>query len=357
MLVELAVCTLAALACFWMWLKHAAATIKIDDYKKIGPVSKLSLVTKLSCLFNIPMPQLENSRLMFYPCLANDLELKSQQSMAAGDMLEYLNRAIRADTLIVAFSGGAVNKIGVPRIEFRRVLSRKGSMTASCDQLYVLDHTGMSFYSNLGDCNVDVGMETSSEKPLGATLKIVFAKYSRVVLVGNCMGATGALRCANMLPSANCTVLAFNPEIAPQVDSRLSFRLVSRLKPSFCHKLPYIIENAVAQSVARVFLHSSTWQAEYIQAQMLHGCDAEIWIKSSDCNGCCEAMKEARERGNTIGASGQKGEVKRVVRFVHQECNAHGMLADVLRPKGSLAVLLDEAVAHAHVAAGSECRP
>eukprot|EP00729_Bicosta_minor_P023967 gene23967-25711_t len=111
--------------------------------------------------------------------------------------------ATMASTLVVVFSGGTLHQIGISRQEFKEILAVQDSPNALCDMLFVQDTSGMSFYAH-------------GETDLFATLKEAFTGYGRVVMVGDCMGATGALRCAHLLQGSigtNSTVLAFNPEI------------------------------------------------------------------------------------------------------------------------------------------------
>ena len=86
-------------------------------------------------------------------------------------------RTPRASTLIIAFSGGAINKIGIPWHEFRRTLSSSAS-ASECDQLYVLDPTGMSMYAH--------GLAQFEQM-----LRDLTAGYARCVFVGNCMVLLG----------------------------------------------------------------------------------------------------------------------------------------------------------------------
>ena len=114
----------------------------------------------------------------FFPA-KDDVSL--QDPHAGGiNSIEDIREAQSSDTLIVAFSGGATNKIGLARLEFRRMLSQPGSATRNADQLYVLDQTGMSFYEH----QIEVFQRH---------LALCLRPYQKVVFLGNCMGATAAL--------------------------------------------------------------------------------------------------------------------------------------------------------------------
>jgi len=151
----------------------------------------------------------------------------------------------KSKTLIVAFSGGATNKIGITRLEFRRLLSEAGTPTMQCDQLYVLDPTGMSFYEH--------GIADFTKQ-----LRRAILPYTRVVMIGNCMGATAALRFSVLLTSPKSVVLAFNPEVSPSVDPRISFRIAAKLMPRKMHALPRVVQEAVECTPARALGNQSS---------------------------------------------------------------------------------------------------
>ena len=242
---------------FFLSLYRAAKTIHVDDYRVIScgclTVTRLSLVTKLSYLWGISMPQLTRGRFLFFPAtagtgsddgtqgaggdskktLTKNTDAPAIAEATAGatrqaprfhldglsraDMLAYVARhggssssasALSNKTLVVSFSGGATNKIGMPRTEFMRTINSAGPAAAACDKLFVLDPTGMSFY-------------TKDLLPFCETLKAVAAPYARVVLLGNCMGGTGAILCAPLLNlSADSSVVVFNPVVDPSLCGR-----------------------------------------------------------------------------------------------------------------------------------------
>jgi hypothetical protein len=124
-------------------------------------------------------------------------------------------------TLCVAFAGGAVRIGGLPRAEFRQTLTSMGT-----DALFLVD-TAQRFYTDK--------VEQLRDKI--ATLKREF-RYTRTVMIGSCMGGSGALRFADL---ADC-VLAFVPPV--DLKSRDFFwyrvgglRLESRARHAFADAL------------------------------------------------------------------------------------------------------------------------
>eukprot|EP00947_MAST-08B_sp_MAST-8B-sp1_P000566 g566.t1 len=165
----------------------------------------------------------------------------------------------RSRVLIVAFSGGAVRVGGLPRAEFRRTLERAGSSAAACDHLFVLDPTGMSFY-------------THDLPRFRSVLTRACSCYGHVVFVGNCLGASGALALCNDVDlSARSTVLAFNPILSPAADARPAFKLCALLMPQAMARLPLSINQACASAQCRIRLHCSAWPHELKQARLLTG--------------------------------------------------------------------------------------
>jgi hypothetical protein len=123
---------------------------------------------------------------------------------------------------------GSVRGIGALRTEWRRTLQAQDSPTSGCDLLFVLDPTGMSFYSH-------------NFNEVRRVLLTASQHYERILLLGNCMGATGALLVAGMFPTT-CQVvaMAFNPEV-PAVDQRLSGIIEHQTPETKNYPLYYII--------------------------------------------------------------------------------------------------------------------
>lgn len=302
------------LTAVWVYAK----TIAADETRTVFGVSHMSLLCKAAYLLRWSMPQVDQARFLLYPAGAAgagpDAGIGVYETALAHTRGG--NTTHRASTLIVAFSGGAINKIGIPRHEFRRTLSSSAS-ASECDQLYVLDPTGMSMYAH--------GLAQFEQM-----LRDLTAGYARCVFVGNCMGATGALRFAHLLPGATSTVIAVNPEIAPALDSRRSFRVAALLQPGICTELPAVLQASVDSSLGRVRIHSSSWGPERAQCELLRCGTAVEVVAEPDGARCAACLQGCRS--------------KRTARVVYSTCREHGMLGDVLRPSGGLITIIEEAV-------------
>lgn len=142
-----------------------------------------SFLSKVSAITNINFHRFEK-RLIFHA--------------ASGD------NNIRAQYLVVAFSGGALKMGGMPREEFKRTLQN----IDDCDHLFLIDPL-QSWYLNDPDRHW-TGIEWYSKE-----LKQHTEKYpGKVLFIGNCMGATGCLLLSNLAQ----TCLLFNPLINTRKD-------------------------------------------------------------------------------------------------------------------------------------------
>lgn len=310
---------------FLLGLWRAARRIDPDDETTLFGVSKVGLLCKLAFVFGWRLPQFSSKRFLLFPS-------GSATPISAGDMVAYLlARGAPKGTLIVAFSGGAVNKVGVPRRELRRTISSCPN-ASKCDQCYVNDPSGMSFYSH----------------ELGAfseTLRGLCTRYAHCVFVGNCMGATAVLRFAELMPSAASTALAFNPEVDPARDMRRPFFvLAALLQPLTTWRLRSELHQSARKAVGRVQVHSSTWPPESAQARRL-GCDLELRGVVSSEAACCSALDEVDTCERLMGRC-------IIARLVHADCSTHGLLAKVMRPKGGLAAVLERAVSRTRMDMG-----
>lgn len=310
---------LAALLLLGMW--RAARRVDPDDESTVFGVGKVSILCKLAFVFGWRLPQFGDRRFLLYPA-------GSTTPLPTGDLVAHLMvRDPPRGTLVVAFSGGAVNKIGVPRHELRCTIS--SCPTASmCDQCYVNDPSGMSFYSHeLGAFSADLGA--------------LCARYAHCVFVGNCMGATAVLRFAELMPSVGSTALAFNPEVDPARDVRRPvFLLAALLQPLTAWRLRAELHRSIRKTIGRVQVHSSSWPPELAQARRL-GCDLELRGVGSSEAACSSALDE-------VDTCERLMERRIVARLVHADCATHALLAKVMRPKGGLAAVLERAVCHAH---------
>jgi hypothetical protein len=149
--------------------------ITVDDTATVLGVSRLGLTCKLCYLLRIPVPAVNRQRFAFFAASTTSaVPMPTVVPMHLEAMRHHLKHLADGSqlsrVLVVAFSGGATNKIGLPRHEFRRVLGRAGSAAATCDTLFVLDSSGMSFYRHgLGE--------------LRAVLAEVLAKYALKVVL------------------------------------------------------------------------------------------------------------------------------------------------------------------------------
>jgi len=298
-----------------MWLY--AKTISADETRTVFGVSHMSLLCKAAYLLRWSMPQVDRARFLLYKSGSDEGISVHESALSHTRRRRSSNKTTdRAKTLVVAFSGGAVNKIGIPRHEFRRTLLASAVVTSACDQLYVLDPTGMSMYAH--------ELATFEQR-----LRDLIGGYARCVFIGNCMGATGALRFAHLLPSASSTVIAVNPEIAPAQDMRSIFRVAAVVQPRICRTLPAVLQDSIDRSSGRIRVHSSSWDPERAQCNVLRY-GTEVNVSNPDSTGCAAALHGCCN--------------ERVVKLVYSTCRAHGMLGNVLRPSGGLVAIIEEAV-------------
>lgn len=103
---------------------------------------------------------------------------------------EYSGKREENDTLVVAFAGGAMLMGGIPMLEFGKTL-----------QMLNVD------YALVSDWRHSWYMHPVCEAELQVRLAPLLPRYKRVVLIGNCLGATGAL----LFASYAHKVLAFAP--------------------------------------------------------------------------------------------------------------------------------------------------
>jgi hypothetical protein len=329
----------------WCAVRRAARFTKPEDTRTVCGVSRLGIICKLSNICGHPVPLIEAARFSFFPATSgkNDEEGDAASSLAAlqdpraGGItsLEQIIGANRSNRVVVAFSGGATNTIGLARLEFRRMLSQYREL----DQLYVLDPTGMSFYEH--------NIKTFQEQ-----LAACLAPYQKVIFLGNCMGATAALRFSAMLQHPEDTVLAFNPEIDPARDSRRVFRIAACLSPSTTSQLRAVLEKAVADTPARVRIHVSNWPPELDQAMLLlspssfSSSSVRHLSKETEANHIDEdGVFDLDYQSYNNAAAAESSPLPRIVRILHRKCNFHGLLAKMLKGNGSLRKILDEAVA------------
>ena len=257
-------CTFVILAIiFYSLVRFAASRAQPDDAKTWLFGLHVGFLCKTAYMLGITVPNLEKQRFRSYPYGESEPTVLNSENLKTAVVP-------KSKTIIVSFSGGAVRGIGIPRTEFRRTLQEKNSRTSKCDLLFVVDTTGMSFYHYHLDELKDL-------------LQDVLKFYDKVVLMGNCMGATGALLYSSFIPSkCNGAVVAFCPEVDPASDSRLMFKLGSCVQPSICSSLRLKITNNILSSIVdkrekhhdgplsvKYIIHSSCWQPEMLQVDSL----------------------------------------------------------------------------------------
>lgn len=98
-------------------MRETARRVTVDDTSTVFGASKLGVVCKLAYILDIPTPQIEKVRFVFY---------SAARSKEDEDCYTDEFQQASSTSLVVAFSGGATNKISMPRLEFRHVLNRSG---------------------------------------------------------------------------------------------------------------------------------------------------------------------------------------------------------------------------------------
>jgi hypothetical protein len=317
--------SLLILSC-WCFMRRAAYTAAADDTRTICGISRLGTVCKIAHVCGHPTPELEKTRFSFFP--AGHIDVNDPRS---GGITELKDIIPNSSTLVVAFSGGATNKIGLPRLEFRRMLANTTSPTTNVDQLYVLDPTGMSFY------------EHQIEK-FSNQLRFFLLPYKKVVLLGNCMGATAALRFSALLQNKEDVVLAFNPEVKPNIDPRLSFRIASCLSPSKTSRLSSVLNKAISTSPGRIRIHMSNWPPEYEQSMLLLSENDDILDVDFDIGDGGDDSIASSGVSLGVGKKSDHSTLPRIVRILHREFKIHGLISKQLKSSGSLRKILDDAV-------------
>mmetsp|Transcript_38 Transcript_38/g.85 ORF Transcript_38/g.85 Transcript_38/m.85 type:complete len:279 (-) Transcript_38:206-1042(-) len=111
------------------------------------------------------------------------------EDLRAMEWMEYI-RYPRSKVLVVAFAGGGVMIGGIPLPEWAKTCSR----IEGIDYLTVVD--------------VHQKWYLQQHNKWRERFRSLFAKYEKVLLLGNCMGATGAMLFADMADS----VVAFAPQ-------------------------------------------------------------------------------------------------------------------------------------------------
>jgi len=190
-------------------------------YRWISRDGHLGYLAKICHLMGVKLDSIEKRRWMFFP----------------HDTL------MRSDTLIVSFAGGAMKISGIPYTEFRRSLSN-----FKCDQLYVMDPTGMTWYLQ------DPTSNWNGYKYYESELRQITKNYSKCMFIGNCMGGSGAL----MMSHLATKVVVFNPHVDTSIQPSKIMKFANWMLPSSMKREVYrLIDQNVSSTKAIVHVHCS----------------------------------------------------------------------------------------------------
>jgi len=161
----------------------------------------------------------------------------------------------RTEVLIVAFAGGALRVGGEVQYEMQKTFK-----TFQCDQLYLLDPTGMSWYLQSPN-NQWQGFQYYESK-----LKEYSQLYHYIIFTGSCLGATACLFFSHLCHEVIC----FNPQTDPSKDNRWSYWLGSRALPRHLRTtFLSLLENSIQRSSGSITIHSSNNIYERFQTSLL----------------------------------------------------------------------------------------
>jgi len=155
------------------------ALLLLLGYLWLNADSYIGYLAKLSYVLGIRIKFLEQRRWKFVP----------------------FNLYEKSRVLIVSFAGGALKIGGVPQAEFSKTLA-----SFECDQLFLVDPTGMSWFLQGPNFNWE------GIKYYESILSKFCESYSKVLFIGNCMGATGAFMMGHLADR----VILFRPNIDPR---------------------------------------------------------------------------------------------------------------------------------------------
>jgi len=198
-----------------------------------------SLSAKISYLMGIKISRFEKARFKYYPINKGQEEKETE----------------RSSILIVAFAGGALRIGGEVQYEMQNTFR-----TFDCDQLYVLDPTGMAWY--LQDPNNSwKGFEYYENE-----LKKYCQHYKYVIFTGSCLGATATLFFSHLCNHVIC----FNPQINPSEDPRWSYRIGARCLPSHLRKnFLSLMKQSIEKTQGSIEIHVSNEREEIRQSDYL----------------------------------------------------------------------------------------
>jgi len=191
------------------------------------------------------------------------------------------NPTRRSENLIVSFAGGALRIAGIPHTEFRKSLQN-----FDCDQLYVMDITGMTWYLQ------DPNFKWNGYEYYETKLREYCQNYKKCFFIGNCMGASGALMMSHL---AN-KVVVFNPQVDPSSEKNYAVKVGRRLLPKSLKNQPleYIKKNT-SLSKASIHVHEVKHR-DWVQQSSFLPSNVHVTVY----NNCYNAATYLKEQGKLI---------------------------------------------------------
>jgi hypothetical protein len=177
------------------------------------------------------------------------------------------------DALLVAFAGGALQLGGQSRPEFVQCTDH-----LCVDRLFLTDPSN-AWYSD------DV---YKNELPA------IFGQYRRVILIGNCLGATGALRFARLAS----VVIAINPHVDPHSHTNWFVRFGARrlASKSFVDEL-----NESIRECPSVQVYGDKSRANVQQVNALDRSAPGLRVFERDVSAhLAKAMRDSKELANVL---------------------------------------------------------
>jgi len=234
----------------------------------------------------------------------------SKLAMLTGIKLVYLektrwtlvksSKSENSKHLVVAFAGGALRLAMMPQPEFVRTLA-----DFDCDKLFLTDPL-QSWYLNDPDCQWR-GYEYHEQR-----LREFVSKYDRVMFIGNCLGATGALLFSHLATR----VVTFNP----QVDIELLNGLVSKWA---VNRVPLETRRAYLQRMAqnlavcpKIIVHVGTLKKDQEQIESLEKMCAS---QGSQKEGHLEIVKHQWDQDNLPGSLKKHSQLVPILQQAFQE--------------------------------------
>ena len=159
--------------------------------------------------------------------------------------------------------------------------------TLQCDQLFLMDPSQMWYLK--GTKRDWKGFEELNEK-----LKIISEEYEKVIMIGNCLGATGAL----LFSSHSNYTIAFNPFVnLDKVHSKIVKFWARKIPRNLRNEIPMMISNSIQNSKGKVYVHIGNDKCDIEQSLYLNSCDNlkieyHTWSKSKNSSSLPGEMKK-----------------------------------------------------------------